>query len=287
MALCYFVSDLHGNPDRFEKLFLEIRKEKPAAVFFGGDVLPSGLYAFTSSHAEPEVFVRQFLHKLFSDLKNNLKEEYPEFFLIMGNDDARIYESLFIELEEAGFINYAHDKVFQFNQFEVYGYSYVPPTPFTLKDWEKYDVSRYIDPGCIPPEDGSFTVEVDKKALQYETIRKDLERLVVNDDLSKSIFLFHTPPYKTKLDRAGLDGKFYDHVPLDVHVGSIAVERFIKDRQPLITLHGHIHESTSITGSWYDFLGDTLCMNASHDGPELSIIRFDPENPDKRSRTLL
>ena len=70
-----------------------------------------------------------------------------------------------------------------------------------------------------------------------------------DNDLSRAMFLFHTPPYNTGLDRAALDGKKVNYVDLDVHVGSIAVRRFIESRQPLLTLHGHIHESARITGS--------------------------------------
>ena len=287
MALYYFVSDLHGSQERFGKLFEQIRIEKPEVVFIGGDVLPSGLYAFTSSFMEPEIFVNEFLTQNLEDLKKALGSSYPHIFLIMGNDDAKVYEPLFTELGNKGRINYIHNKKSSYGKFDIYGYSYVPPTPFMLKDWEKYDVSRYTDPGCVPPDEGSFSVEINKKHLQYETIQKDLDKLTGDDDLSKSIFLFHTPPYKTKLDRAGLDGKFFEHVPLDVHVGSIAVERFIKERQPLITLHGHIHESTSLTGQWKEKMGNTLAMNAAHDGSELSLIRFDPDNLSICSRELI
>jgi len=287
MALCFFVSDLHGNPDRFKKLFKIIAEEKPSGVFIGGDILPSGLYSFTSEHELPEDFINDFIAINLVQLKEKLQENYPDIFLIMGNDDAKIYEPLLETIDVQGLIQYVHNKKVEFGKFMVYGYANVPPTPFRLKDWERYDVSRYIDPGCVPPEDGSFTVEVNKKRIPFLTIKKDLEELTKNDDLSKSIFLFHTPPYKTKLDRAGLDGKFFEHVPLDVHVGSIAVERFIKDRQPMITLHGHIHESTSITGEWKEKIGNTLAMNAAHNGPELSLIRFDPEDLETNSLELI
>jgi Icc-related predicted phosphoesterase len=287
MALCFFVSDLHGNTDRYKKLFERIGDEKPTAVFIGGDILPSGLYSFTSEPLVPESFINDFLADHLIKLKKSMADEYPEIFLIMGNDDAKVYEPLVKALDAKGLIKYVHENKVAFGEFIVYGYANVPPTPFSLKDWERYDVSRYIDPGCVPPEEGSFTVEVNKKQLPFLSIKKDLDLLTSEDDLTKSIFLFHTPPYKTMLDRAGLDGKFYDHVPLDVHVGSIAVERFIKDRQPLITLHGHIHESTSITGYWKDMIGNTLAMNASHDGPELSLIRFDPNDPENCSRALI
>lgn len=278
MSLCFFVTDLHGNINRYEKLFERIGEEKPSAVFFGGDLMPSGLYAFTRADDIPENFAEDYLFKNLIELKDKLDKEYPRIFMILGNDDGRAIEPEFIHAAEMGIIEYIHNKKVSFNEFSVFGYSYVPPTPFMLKDWEKYDVSMYVDPGCIAPEDGSFSIEIDKKALKYQTIQKDLVKLCKDEDLSKSIFLFHTPPYNTNLDYAGLDNKFIEHVPLDVHVGSIAVERFIKERQPLLTLHGHVHESTSITGIWKEKIGNTLAMNAAHNGPELSLIRFDPDD---------
>lgn len=78
-----------------------------------------------------------------------------------------------------------------------------------------------------------------------------------------------------------------DHAPLDVHVGSIAVRRLIENRQPLITLHGHIHESARLTGSWKDRIGNTHLFSAAHDGPELALVRFSPQNPENASRELL
>ena len=36
---CLFVSDLHGRPDRYEKLLAAVEAERPGAVFLGGDWL--------------------------------------------------------------------------------------------------------------------------------------------------------------------------------------------------------------------------------------------------------
>ena len=172
-------------------------------------------------------------------------------------------------------------------EYTVYGYACVPPTPFLLKDWERYDVSRYVDPGCIPPEDGWRSVSMPANEIRHATIQADLEKLAAETDLSRSIFLFHAPPYQTSLDRAALDGRMIDNVPLDVHVGSIAIRRFILKRQPRITLHGHIHESARLTGSWRERLGQTWAFSAAHDGPELALIRFDPADPAGAIRELL
>ncbi|MCK5201335.1 MAG: hypothetical protein KAR21_23435, partial [Spirochaetales bacterium] len=57
--------------------------------------------------------------------------------------------------------------------------------------------------------------------------------------------------------------------------------------QPVLTMHGHIHESTRLTGSWMDVIGQTYCYNGSHDGPELSIITFNPADPGSAARELL
>ncbi|HUX65553.1 MAG TPA: hypothetical protein VMV42_00260, partial [archaeon] len=100
-------------------------------------------------------------------------------------------------------------------------------------------------------------------------------------------FSFSFSPYQTHLDRAALDGRQVDSVPLDVHVGSIAIRRFIETRQPLVTLHGYVHESAPLTGSWQEKIGRTFCFSAAHDGPELAIICFDPAQPEKAIRRLL
>ena len=272
--LCFFVSDLHGSISRYKSLFKLIESEKPSAVFMGGDLLPSGMFVFTSNSLASVDFIEDILKKGFSSLKEKMGNDYPEVFLILGNDDGRADENIFIDYEKLGIWKYIHSEKVKFHGLSIYGYSYVPPTPFMLKDWERYDVSRYVDPGCFPPEEGSFSVEVNKKLIPFQTIKKDLDKLTEDEDLSKSIFLFHSPPYQTHLDRAALDGKTFEHVPLDVNVGSIAIKRFIEERQPMLTLHGHIHESTSITGHWQQKIGNTISMNAAHNGTELSLIRF-------------
>ena len=94
----------------------------------------------------------------------------------------------------------------------------------------------------------------------------------------------HSPPYGSILDRAALDGQFVDHVPLDVHMGSIAIQRFIAERQPHVTLHGHVHESATLTGHWKQQFGRTWSFNAAHDGEALAPIRFHLNDPARARR---
>lgn len=285
MSYCFFVSDLHGNLHRYQQLFEKIESETPKVLFIGGDIFPH-IFS-TSSENKYDNFYEDYFLKGFLKLKEILKDLYPKVYLILGNDDGAWYEQDIIEAEKLGIWSYIHNRKVTYKDHKVYGYNYVPPTPFQLKDWEKYDVSRYADPGCIHIEDGKHSDKPTIHELKYSTIQKDIVQLVKEEDLSKSIFLFHSPPYKTKLDRAALDGKKIDHAPLDVHVGSIAIKRFIKEKQPLLTLHGHIHESARIMGSWEDRIGNTYSFSAAHDGPELALVKFNLENLEESCRELL
>jgi Icc-related predicted phosphoesterase len=282
---CFFVTDLHGQISRYEKLFALIASERPEAVFLGGDLLPRASFRLTD--AQEDEFILEYLILSFDRLRQELGSSYPAVFVIEGNDDPKVFEGGLLEAETKGLLCYLHQRKASLGKFRLFGYACVPPTPFSLKDWERYDVSRYVDPGCTSPEEGRRSIPVDPSEVKWGTIENDLEALVSDDVLDSAIFLMHTPPYDTLLDRAALDGKQHEHVPLDVHIGSIAVRRFIEKRQPLVTLHGHVHESARITGEWKIQIGRTTCINAAHDGPELALVRFDPECPDKASRELV
>ena len=78
------------------------------------------------------------------------------------------------------------------------------------------------------------------------------EQLVVN---------FHAPPHDSGLDTApqlSADLKIQTSMgqPIVTPVGSKATRRFIDSHQPLLGLHGHIHESACVAK-----LGRTLCIN--------------------------
>ncbi len=287
MIKCFFVTDLHGHEDRYLSLFEAIKEEKPLIVFIGGDILLSGVAYSKSRYNSNKDLLHRFMIPSFEFLKYKMGESYPAVYVIMGNDDARTEESTIIEAEQRKIWEYINQKKIIFKDYSFYGYSYVPPTPFRLKDWEKYDVSRFTDPGCIAPEDGTHTIPVDEHELKYSTIKDDLNNLTGNENLERTIFLFHSPPHNTNLDYANLDGKKIDNIQPDVHVGSIAIRRFIEKRQPYITLHGHIHESARITGSWKDMIGNTYCFSAAHDKKELAIVKFDIEKPGDAVRELV
>jgi len=276
-----FVSDLHGKIGRYNKLFRTIEKEKPDGVFLGGDLLPCGF----GINKDIDKFLQEvYLSKILKLKRSGIE---TRFFTILGNDDPRIYESLLINAEKYNLIEYIHNHTISFDNLFVTGYSYVPPTPFRLKDWEKYDVSQYVDVGATSPEKGIRTIDVSEDKMRYSTINEDLKELAKKAPVEKTIFLFHSPPYNSNLDRADLDDKMVDHAPFDVHIGSIAIQRFIKKKQPLLTLHGHVHESTRITGYWKEKIGKTYSFNAAHDGSELALVRFRTDDLENATRVLI
>ncbi|MEF8832573.1 MAG: metallophosphoesterase [Candidatus Thermoplasmatota archaeon] len=278
---CIFTSDLHGKKKKYRKLFEIVKDESPDGLFLGGDLLPSSLKVDT----EGDEFLRGFLSDQIENVKSAVED--LEIFVIMGNDDPRIYENALKEMDEKNLIDYVHASTKRFRDLHVTGYNFVPPTPFHLKDWEKYDVSRYVGIGAVSPEKGTRTVDVSNYEKKYSTIENDLEELIENSHPKKTIYLFHSPPYDTSLDRAALDDKMIDHAPIDNHVGSIAIKRFIKEKQPLVTLHGHVHETVDITGEWSEMIGETHSFTGVHNGSELSIIRFDTEVLENSIRTLV
>jgi Icc-related predicted phosphoesterase len=282
---CLFATDLHGRIGHYERLCDAITSEHPAAVFLAGDLLPTMGICAEQSHASD--FLHGCIAPMFTRVRKALGSAYPEVFLILGNDDPRWHEQSLRALSAQGLWQYAQGRKLTLTSFSVYGYACVPPSPFLLKDWERYDVSRYVSPGCVSPEEGRRSVAVEDGEVKWATIHRELESLAGDDHLDRAIFLLHCPPYDTALDRAALDGKMHEHVPLDLHVGSIAVRRFIEARQPFLTLHGHVHESTRLTGEWKIQLGRTVCINGAHEGPELALVRFNLESPWEATRELI
>ena len=283
MGLCFFVSDLHGDPARYRTLWRLARAERPTAILLGGDLLPGGLALGVQGEGWDGDFVEDFLAEGFLALG----ADRPRVLLVPGNDDPAAALPAFARGEARGAWEQVHGRRVLFGDRPLFGYACVPPTPFLFKDWERYDVSRYVDPGAVSPEEGWRSVPVPEHVVRHRTIAAELQDLVGDEDLSAAILLCHCPPYRGLLDHAGLEGQSVDHAPLDSHVGSIALQRLIAERQPHLTLHGHVHGSWRRTGSWRERMGRTVALSAAHDGSELCLVRFDPDEPWGATRELV
>ena len=95
------------------------------------------------------------------------------------------------------------------------------------------------------------------------------------------IAVLHAPPYGTSLDQApaltaDLGLQTEGGAPKMQPVGSTAVREFIERAQPLLGLHGHVHDSRGA-----EMIGRTLCLNPGSEYTEGvlagAIITLGPE----------
>ncbi len=109
--------------------------------------------------------------------------------------------------------------------------------------------------------------------IEDEELRSRLEAMIAQvPDPSRCVFNLHAPPYDSTLDIAPqVDADLRPVVvagqPQMIPVGSRAVREVIEKYQPVVGLHGHIHESRGATR-----LGRTVCLNPGSEYSE-GILR--------------
>lgn len=256
-----YCSDLHGNEMLYTKLLDFSIKNNIRAIIIGGDICPHAHMPLNLAIGYQRGFIKKFLFNYFK----RVKEKNIELFIMMANDDFKINFNLLEEAEKQGLIKILHNKLNKINNQKIVGYSFVPPMPFLLKDWEKLDnkESKQIT-------DPKLDVRTVKKEIG--TIEDDLNKLKKLSNPKETIYIIHSPPFDTKLDMT----------IREEHVGSIAIKEFIKREQPLLTLHGHIHEAPK-TGSWRDIIGNTICINGGSNYLEskLNMVIIDLDSLNK------
>ncbi len=108
-----------------------------------------------------------------------------------------------------------------------------------------------------------------ERECSEEELEEKLEGLAAQvEHPEKAFFNFHVPPYDTLIDQAPKLSK--DLIPSTdetIPAGSKAVSAVINRHQPLLGLHGHIHESRGVVK-----LGRTQCFNPGSEYSE-GILR--------------
>jgi Icc-related predicted phosphoesterase len=140
---------------------------------------------------------------------------------------------------------------------------------------DQHDVARYLDDNGISLHGRGRMVEslgimglggsnYTPFNTPYEFSEQELSVFLASgyaqiDDTENFILVSHAPPIQTKTDRL-TNGN---------HVGSKAVRTFIEEKQPLLCVTGHIHESRG-----QDYIGRTLIINPGtmKDGGYIEII---------------
>jgi Icc-related predicted phosphoesterase len=100
------------------------------------------------------------------------------------------------------------------------------------------------------------------REMDEDDLDRHIEKLAAEvPNPERSIFNLHVPPIRTAIDRAPMLNERLKPVVkggsvLMESVGSEAVRRVIERHQPMLSLHGHIHESRGAIK-----IGRTLCIN--------------------------
>ncbi|MFX1575212.1 MAG: metallophosphoesterase [Promethearchaeota archaeon] len=249
MKLLY-VTDIHGVEWKYEEIFQIATSLKPDIVINGGDML-----IFKGNLLHQDKFITGFLDDYFS----RLESEEILYLGLLGNDDLSIFDDLFQKTcdKYSYVVNIAQTR-FQIegSKYEFIGMNWVSDLPFGLKDRARKDTEDFVLPKQIGKQylstpNGFKKVEDWFSYIEdLPTIEDELKNLVKPSDMSNTIYIFHNPPANVDLDVTYAGQK----------VGSKAECTFLKENQPKLSLHGHIHESPGVSGKWYSQIGNTICI---------------------------
>lgn len=261
-----FATDLHGLPGHLDDLANRTHTDRPDVLLVGGDALPD------ADPADPLGSQVRFLLTHMRPLFETLKSEQPDICIatILGNHDWLCTYDAMAGLEEAGLLSVIRpDNPTRLGNYTFLGYWFAPPCPYPVKDFERLDFPGQpyqFDGGVIWDRSQGRPVLVNGGAYlgQTPSMREDLDRMPLVTD-SDWILVAHAPPFQTNLDMLTGVG----------HVGSQSIKDFILQRQPLLSLHGHIHESPRLSGWFWQHLGRTIAVNPGQRDDGLAAVLID------------
>ena len=282
----FYATDIHGSEDCFRKFLAATKEYKPNVLILGGDITGKmiipivaetqsewttaflgervtmrsetevqaierkiraiGYYTYRAPRKEAEETQadEKKIEALFSQLmrdsvsswiklaEERLRGSGTKCYISPGNDDTFAIDPI---IQSSSYVICPEGKVVMIDdQHEMISCGYSNMTPWNC-------------PRDISEE------ELGEKIAGMVSQVHDMERCIFN---------LHCPPYNTTIDQAPkLDkdlnpsvqpGGGFEMAP----AGSTAVREAIQKHQPLLALHGHIHESK---GTFK--IGQTLCLN--------------------------
>ncbi|QCJ42926.1 metallophosphoesterase [Bacillus sp. S3] len=281
----FYAGDLHGGETAFRKFTNAGKFYQADLVIYGGDftgkmVVPivekSGIY--TCRYYGSTVKVKRANE--LPDLERNLRDAgfYP--FLVTEEELNQLKESDAERIIKEKQIEVVKDWVdLADERFKAAGIPCIM-IPGSVDD---FYLDEILNDGKFVQNGDGRVIEVDgfeilsvgggkPSVFKYprEFSEEELAEKIENaanqvQDMNKCIFNIHIPPYDTDLDQGTLyddelkpvlDGDSLATAP----IGSKAVREAIEKYQPLLSLHGHVHESRGVTT-----IGRTICINAGTD----------------------
>lgn len=280
-----FVTDVHGSDPVWKKFIRGAQHYKANVLVLGGDITGKNVVDVTEN--SNGTFSCEFQGQ---DHRFNSKDELAHFDELVRQNGAYMYVASAKELEELARNKARADKIFtdlilqRVREWADYADTHAT-TPVYVNagndDAPEIDEILARSRKVILPEDK--VVEIDSKHemisagfanltpwhcprdLSEEEIARRIESKIVKlHDPHSSIFNFHCPPVDSGLDTCvKLDDSYDPPKPMMdggglmfFGAGSTSVRAAIEKYQPMIGLHGHIHESKNVAR-----IGKTLCIN--------------------------
>jgi len=187
-----------------------------------------------------EQLARETLSRWLEMAERRIAGSGKRLLLLPGNDDIRGIDSL---IGETDWLLNPEGQVVELSaEHELIATGVANPTPWNT-------------PREVPEEELTSLLEQMVKGVR---------------DVSRLVLIAHVPPHDTVIDQAPKLVRKDGELAIDrrggqavmVSVGSVAVRKFIEKHQPLIALHGHIHESRGIIR-----IGRTTCVNPGSEYP--------------------
>jgi Icc-related predicted phosphoesterase len=279
-----FCTDVHGSDTVFRKFLNASKMYKVNAAIIGGDITGKALVLISekSGTYEADLLGRRWVARNEEELGSVIKEfrkrgyythiaDFDSVEEIKANP-AKAEEILKQRILESvkGWIQLAQERL------ENTGIRcYISPG-----NDDMYEIDPILDSSdfVINPEgkvvmlDGQHemitlgNVNITPWNCPRDVPEEELSKIVQNlasevKNPSQAVFNLHAPPHGTFLDLAPeLDANLSPVIkagqPSMIHVGSVSVSQAIEKHQPLLGLHGHIHESKAV-----EKIGRTVCIN--------------------------
>jgi len=285
----FFVSDVHGSERCFRKFLNAAKFYSANVLILGGDITGKALVPVI------QISEDKFRMNFQGQEITVKKKELQDYLASLRNNGLYYFMTTPEELERLAKNKDEVDKIFMEQMTSVLS-SWIQLANERLKGT---GVKCYISPGNDDRfemdyilQDSEHVINPENRVVEipggYEMItlgyanptpwksprevseERLLEMIEHLASLLKkpetSIFNLHVPPFGTELDKApAVNSQLeYEKAGLGmvkiINAGSRAVKSSIEKYQPLLGLHGHIHESRGFV-----WLGKTLCLNPGSD----------------------
>ena len=266
----FFTTDLHGSTVVFKKFINAGKFYEAQVLILGGDMIGKMIVPVVSQGRG------RFSAKLEATFENSglypvrLSPEEVQAY----KEDRALVEKRFAELASARLSRWLDIAEERLRGTGIR--CYVQPgndDPYEVdRVFRSSDIIQNVDGRLIQLDENHEMVNVgaanqtpwncprDKTEEELEQMIERVACQVKNP--SQAVFNLHVPPFDTNLDIAPeLDDNLTPRLSLTggfkmIPVGSKAVRKAIEKYQPILGLHGHIHESRSAQK-----IGKTMCIN--------------------------